>query len=199
MKINRNTIGRWRQRFFSCLNGLHDEPRPVAPRLITDEKVERVVVATRGEALGRNALEHARHGRAFWAEPLLDRSRLACLRPSTAPIERLSAFERSALHQEGAGHRCLYLDPPESAVVLCVDEKSQVQALSRMQPVLPMMARAPRSNRTHTFAAEPHRCCRARRRDWTGLTVSPPASLDGVHQNSCRRSATVCRRISTFT
>jgi transposase len=152
LKINRNTIGRWRQRFYdSRLNGLHDEPRPGAPRLITDEKVERVVVATletkpKGathwstrDMAKHSGLSHSSIGR-IWRAFGLQPHRSDAFQLSNDPL-----FIEKVRDIVG-----LYLDPPESAVVLCVDEKSQVQALNRMQPVLPMMA-ASTEKQTHTY------------------------------------------------
>ncbi|HEY4176756.1 MAG TPA: IS630 family transposase [Kofleriaceae bacterium] len=152
LKINRNTVGRWRQRFHEArLNGLLDEPRPGAPRQITDEKVERVVVATleskpKGathwstrDMAKHSGLSHSSIGR-IWRAFGLQPHRSDAFQLSNDPL-----FIEKVRDIVG-----LYLDPPESAVVLCVDEKSQVQALNRMQPVLPMMT-ASREKQTHTY------------------------------------------------
>ena len=151
--VSRPTVGKWRARFIQRrLEGLADEPRPGAPRKITDEQVEAVVVATleetpkeathwsRASMATRSGLSKSTVGRiwkAFRLKPhLTDTFKL-----STDPqfIDKV---------RDVVG---LYLDPPEHALVLCVDEKSQVQALDRSQPVLPMMPGVP-ERRTHDSA-----------------------------------------------
>jgi transposase len=146
------TITKWRGRFVrQRLEGLADEPRPGAPRTIADEQVEAVVVATleelpkeathwsRALMAKRSGLSKSTVGRiwkAFGLKPhLTDTFKL-----STDPqfIEKV---------RDVVG---LYLDPPERALVLCVDEKSQIQALDRSQPVLPMMPGMP-ERRTHDY------------------------------------------------
>jgi transposase len=143
------TVTKWRGRFVrQRLEGLADEPRPGAPRTIADEQVEAVVVATleelpkeathwsRALMAKRSGLSKSTVGRiwkAFGLKPhLTDTFKL-----STDPqfIEKV---------RDVVG---LYLDPPERALVLCVDEKSQIQALDRSQPVLPMMP----GRRTHDY------------------------------------------------
>jgi transposase len=152
MKLDRNTVGRWRKRFQEKrLNGLLDEPRPGAPRKIGDEKVERVIVDTleskpKGathwstrDMAKRSGLSHSTIGR-IWRAFGLQPHRSDAFQLSNDPL-----FIEKVRDIVG-----LYLDPPESAVVLCVDEKSQVQALNRMQPVLPMMPASP-EQQTHTY------------------------------------------------
>ena len=152
MKIDRNTVGRWRKRFQEKrLNGLLDEPRPGAPRRIGDEKVERVIVDTleskpKGathwstrDMAKRSGLSHSTVGR-IWRAFGLQPHRSDAFQLSNDPM-----FIEKVRDIVG-----LYLNPPASAVVLCVDEKSQVQALNRMQPVLPMMA-ASTEKQTHTY------------------------------------------------
>ena len=146
------TVGKWRRRFLvQRLDGLTDEPRPGAPRRISDDDVERVVVKTLEEA-PRNAthwstrsmaaasgLSHAtisRIWRAFGLQP----HRTENFKLSTDPL----------LVEKVRDIVGLYLDPPERAVVLCVDEKSQIQALDRTQPVLPMRPGLP-ERRTHDY------------------------------------------------
>jgi transposase len=152
LRVWPQTVTKWRGRFVrERLEGLSDEPRPGAPPTITDEQVEAVVVATleelpkdathwsRALMAKRSGLSKSTVGRiwkAFGLKPhLTDTFKL-----STDPqfIEKV---------RDVVG---LYLDPPERALVWCVDEKSQIQALDRSQPVLPMMPGLP-ERRTHDY------------------------------------------------
>ena len=146
------TVGKWRRRFLeSGLDGLSDEPRPGAPRTISDEQVEEVVVATL-ERTPANATHWSRAAMA--AESGLSRSTVGRiwktfgLKPHQTETFKLSTdpqFIDKVRDIVG-----LYLDPPEKALVLCVDEKSQIQALDRSAPVLPMMPGMP-ERRTHDY------------------------------------------------
>ena len=140
VRLSPATVGKWRARFVAGrLEGLYDEPRPGAPRRITDEEVERVIVRTlettpRGathwstrdmaKAVGLSRMTISRIWRAFGLQP--HRSETFKLSPDPLLIEKV---------RDIVG---LYVNPPEHAVVLCVDEKSQIQALDRTQPLLPM-------------------------------------------------------------
>ena len=148
----RNTVGRWRRRFAEFrLPGLHDEPRPGAPRKITDTQVERVITQTlestpRGathwstrDMAKQSGLSHSTIGR-IWRAFGLKPHRSETFQLSNDPL-----FVEKVRDIVG-----LYMDPPEHAVVLCVDEKSQVQALNRSQPVLPMLPARPELQ-THTY------------------------------------------------
>ena len=91
------------------------------------------------QAQGRHPLEHPRHGRGRRAVAVGRRPHLAGLRPEAAPAPRPSSSRPTrSSSRRSATSSGLYLSPPERAIVLCVDEKSQVQALDRTQPLLPM-------------------------------------------------------------
>lgn len=146
------TVGKWRQRFRQQgLDGLADEPRPGAPRQITDTQVEEAVTRT---------LEGAPPGATHWSTRSLARevglSQRAVVRiwhafglqPHRSETFKLSQdpfFVEKVRDIVG-----LYLHPPEHAVVLSVDEKSQVQALNRTQPILPLRPGLP-EQRTHDY------------------------------------------------
>jgi transposase len=146
------TVGRWRGRFAARgLDGLHDEPRPGQPRKITDEEIERVIVKTLEEkpadathwstrsmaaATGLNQTAVSRIWRAFGLRP--HRSEHFKLSPDPQFVDKV---------RDVVG---LYLNPPEAAVVLCVDEKSQIQALDRSAPILPLMPGVP-ERQTHDY------------------------------------------------
>ncbi len=152
LRCHEDTVGKWRRRFIDKrLDGLVDEPRPGREPTITDEQVEEVVVGTLEETP-----DNATHwSRASMAERSgLSRSTIGRiwkafnLKPHVADTFKLSSdplFVEKVYDVAG-----LYLNPPEHAVVLCVDEKSQVQALDRSQPVLPMMPGMP-EKRTHDY------------------------------------------------
>lgn len=150
--VNRGTVNRWRARFLKArLEGLLDEPRPGAPRTISDEKVERVIAKTLHEqprdathwssrrmakASGLSQTAVMRIWHAFGLQP----HRAETFKLSTDPL-----FIEKVRDIVG-----LYLRPPDRALVLCVDEKSQIQALDRTQPILPMMPGVP-ERRTHDY------------------------------------------------
>lgn len=153
-RVTLHTVGKWRQRFVAKrLGGLGDAPRPGQPRKITDKKVEAVVTQTleslpkdathwstrsmaKASGLTQNAIVRIWH--AFGLKPHLQEN----FKFSTDPF-----FVEKVRDIVG-----LYLNPPEQtrAIVLCVDEKSQVQALDRSQPILPMRLGQP-ERRTHDY------------------------------------------------
>src|SRR3954452_9128916 len=143
--IHRNVAGKWRRRFVEHrLDGLSDEPRPGQPRKITDEKVEEVIVKTL-ETTPKDATHWST--RSMAREVGLTQSAvlriwrafgLAPHRQRTWKLSKDPLFVDKVKDVVG-----LYLDPPERAAVLCVDEKSQIQALDRTAPILPMLPGVP--------------------------------------------------------
>lgn len=152
LKSDRGTIGKWRRRFMKDgVAGLFDEPRPGAPRKISDKDVERVVVSTL-----ETKPQNATHWSTREMARKLDMSQSAIARIWRAfglQPHRTKTFQLSAdpLFVEKVRDIVgLYLNPPSRALVLSVDEKGQIQALNRTQPILPL---APGSleKRTHEY------------------------------------------------
>jgi transposase len=134
------TVGKWRERFrVRGMEGLTDEPRPGAPRKITDAQVEQAVTQTL-ESLPRAATHWST--RSLAAKVGLSQSAVVRiwhsfgLQPHRTETFKLSTDPQ--LVEKVRDIVGLYLNPPEHAIVLCVDEKSQVQALDRTQPILPL-------------------------------------------------------------
>lgn len=150
--LSRLTVGKWRSRFLERrLDGLLDEPRPGAPRTIGDVEVERVIAKTL-ETLPRDATHWSTRSMARatgMSQSAISRIwRAFSLKPHRQDTFKLSKdplFIEKVRDIVG-----LYLSPPERALVLCVDEKSQIQALDRTQPLLPMRPGHP-ENRSHDY------------------------------------------------
>jgi transposase len=146
------TVGLWRNRFLAegvvCLG---DDPRPGAPREIGDEKIEQVVRLTLEKT--PKGVTH-RSSRMLAAKTGLSQSTISRVwRAFGLKPHRTENFQLSSdplLIDKVRDIVGLYLDPPHHALVLCVDEKSQIQALSRTQPVLPMRA-GQLERRTHDY------------------------------------------------
>jgi transposase len=150
--VSRNTAASWRSRFAEQrLDGLCDEPRPGRPRTISDEQVDAVITTTlestpkdathwstrsMAREVGLTQTAVSRIWRAFGLQPH---------RQDTFKLSKDPLFVEKVHDVVG-----LYLNPPERAVVLCVDEKSQIQALDRTAPVLPMLPGTP-ERATHDY------------------------------------------------
>lgn len=151
-RVTRQTVGKWRSRFLERrLDGLLDEPRPGAPRKLDDARIEELIATTLNERpreathwstrllarkLSVSQTTVSRAWRAFGLQP----HRVETFKLSTDPL-----FIEKVRDIVG-----LYLNPPTKAMVLCVDEKSQIQALDRTQPLLPL-APGMAERRTHDY------------------------------------------------
>ena len=187
--VSDETVGKWRSRFLERrLDGLSDEPRSGRPRAVTDDDVERVITLTLETAprdathwstrsmAQRSGLSHntvSRIWRAFGLQP----HRTETFKLSSDPffIEKV---------RDVVG---LYLNPPDRALVLCVDEKSQIQALDRTRPLLPMRP-GQVERRTHDYLRHG--------------TTSLFAALEPVHNlfriSTVKASTTICRLVLSF-
>jgi transposase/transposase-like protein len=153
LRISRATVIKWRERFrVHRLDGLLDEPRVQAARVATDEVVEQIVTQT---------LESTPVGKTHWSQRDMAR-RAGLSRATVARIWKAFALQphRSETFKLSPDPQFiekvrdvvgLYMNPPENAVVLCVDEKSQIQALERTQPILPLRPGVP-ERQTHDYA-----------------------------------------------
>jgi transposase len=152
VRVSLGMVGKWRLRFLKTrMEGLYDEPRPGAPRKVSDAEVEQVVIqtlestprgqthwSTRGlaKATGLSRMTISRIWQAFGLQP--HRSETFKLSPDPLLIEKV---------RDIVG---LYMNPPDHALVLCIDEKSQIQALDRTQPLLPLRP-GQAERRTHDY------------------------------------------------
>ena len=145
LRLNKDTVGKWRRRFVAQrLEGLLDEPRPGAPRQISDKKIEDVVVRT---------LESTPKGRTHWSTRKM--ASASGLSPATIGriwrtfglkphiVEGFKLSNDPQFIEKVRDIVGLYLSPPRNAVVFAFDEKPQVQALQRAQPILPMSLGSP--------------------------------------------------------
>ena len=139
-RVSKQMVGKWRSRFVSQrVAGLLDEPRCGTPRKIEDDEVESIIVRTL-EAVPRDATHWSTRSMAQ-ASGLSHMSIQRIWKAFGLEPHRSETFKLSSDPQFVEKVRDivgLYLDPPERALVLCVDEKSQIQALDRSQPILPM-------------------------------------------------------------
>lgn len=138
--VTMQTVGKWRTRFVARrLDGLLDEPRPGAPRRVTDAHIERVLTRTL-ETLPRAATHWST--RSLAAQVQLSQSTISRIwRAFALQPHRSASFKLSKdplFIEKVRDIVGLYLAPPAKALVLCVDEKTQIQALDRTQPLLPM-------------------------------------------------------------
>jgi transposase len=152
LRVDEATVGKWRRRFVEHrVDGLRDEPRSGAPRTIDDTRIEAVIVKTL-ESVPADATHWSSRGMAkasgisvssvqrIWRAFALQPHRMETFKLSTDP-------DFVAKVRDIVG---LYVSPPARAVVLCVDEKSQIQALDRSQPMLPMRPGQP-TRRSHDY------------------------------------------------
>lgn len=152
LSVSQQMVSKWRNRFAANrLDGLLDAPRSGAPRTIDDARVDAVIAKTL-ETVPKNATHWSTRGMAremglsqtavsrIWRAFGLQPHRQETFKLSTDPL-----FVDKVRDIVG-----LYLDPPVKAMVLCVDEKSQIQALDRTQPILPLAPGLP-ERRTHDY------------------------------------------------
>ena len=147
------TVRRWRARFAEQrLDGLLDEPRPGRPRTISDQAVEDVIVKTLETAPPDGGTHWSTRQMAAVSglnQTAVSRIWRACsLQPHR--VEHFKLSKDPLFVEKVKDIVGLYLDPPERAVVLCVDEKSQIQALDRSAPILPLLPGTP-ARMTHDY------------------------------------------------
>jgi len=201
-RVTQQTVSKWRARFVEHrLDGLLDAPRPGAPRTIDDGRVDAVIAKT---------LESVPAGATHWSTRTMAREaglsqtavsriwRAFGLQPHRQETFKLSSdplFVEKVRDIVG-----LYLDPPLKAMVLCVDEKSQIQALDRTQPILPLAPGIPSDARMTTPATARRRSSR----HWISPRAKSSASCTAGTAaasscSSCAPSRPTCPRRWTFT
>jgi transposase len=152
LRVTPGTVCKWRGRFVKDrLDGLYDEPRPGAKRTITDEQIEHVIIRT---------LETTPRGATHWSTREMAKAvglshmainriwRAFALQPHRSETFKLSNDPQ--LVEKVRDIVGLYLNPPAHAAVFCVDEKPQIQALERTQPLLPLQP-GQVERRTHDY------------------------------------------------
>jgi len=152
LRVSSKTVGIWRRRFIeNRVNGLYDEPRPGAPRTVSDEDVENIIVKT---------LESKPKGRTHWSTRKMAEAagvshttvgriwRTFGLKPHV--VEGFKLSDDPLFIEKVRDIVGLYMNPPDHAVVFSFDEKPQIQALERAQPVLPMDFGMP-ERQTHNY------------------------------------------------
>ena len=201
LRMSQVTVCKWRARFITDrLDGLYDEPRPGTPRKVTDEQIEQVIVRTleemprgathwssrdmaKASGLGRTTIQ--RIWRAFGLQP----HRSETFKQSNDPL----------LIEKVRDIVGVYLNPPDRAALFCVDEKSQIQALDRTQPLLPMRpGQVERAGHMITNGTVRRRCLR---RSTSRRARSSRSFIVGIDQSSSdsssMRSTPRCRKSST--
>ncbi|WTD19006.1 helix-turn-helix domain-containing protein [Streptomyces hirsutus] len=197
LSISPDTARTGRRRFVERgLDGLSDEPRPGAPRKITDADVERVIVKT-PEEKPKNATPWSTRSTAAatgMSQSAISRIwriwRAFALAPHRSQTSLLSTDPLLIDKVRDVVGPCL--DPPEKALVPCVDEKSRIQALDRSQPVLPMVSGVPERRSPTNASRWPTRT------GPLGFLIDIPAgsALPVTRRRGapCRRRASSCRR-----
>src|SRR5215475_11051651 len=186
-RVSLPTVGKWRRRYaHEKIEALADAPRSGAPRSIGDKKVEEVLTKT---------LETTPRARTHWSSRLMakeagisEHSVLRIWRAFGLKPHRVDSFKVSKdpmFVEKVRDIVGLYLNPPEKAIVLCVDEKSQTQALERSQPILAAASRSARASDPRLCASrDPFSVCRLRRGHWTGFrpmsSAPPPSGIPGL-------------------
>ncbi len=152
LHITGATVGKWRERFRKLgLDGLLDEPRVGAPRKITDQQIEEVVTKTL-ESMPKNSTHWST--RLMATETGLSQNAIVRiwhafgLQPHR--VENFKFSKDPQFVEKVRDIVGLYLNPPDRAIVLCVDEKSQVQALNRTEPILPIAPGVP-ARQSHDY------------------------------------------------
>jgi len=198
--VAQNTVGKWRRRFVQDrVEGLRDEPRTGAPRTIDDARIEAIIVSTL-ESLPKDATHWSSRGMAkqsglsvssvqrIWRAFGLQPHRMETFKLSTDP-------DFVAKVRDVVG---LYVSPPQHAVVLCVDEKSQIQALDRSQPMLPMRPGQP-ARRSHDYTtARPLSSRRSTLRRAGSSANALPATAPPSSVSSSTRSRPLSHAVSMF-
>ena len=182
LRVCVDTVGKWRSRFLEQrLDGLLDQPRSGRPRMIDDADVERVIALTL-EATPKDATHWSTRSmarRSGLSHNTVSRIwRAFALQPHRTETFKLSAdplFIEKVRDIVG-----LYLNPPDRALVLCVDEKSQIQALDRTRPLLPLR---PGQAELRTAMQPPLEVCSGLKTSVRVLFMSKPARVENANHS----------------